>query len=219
MLRIDVITLFPKIFEKYLHSSIIKRAQQKRLVVLEVHNLRNYVKTRHKIVDEKPYGGGAGMILMADPILKAVDSIKSKFKLKKSKTVVLSAKGRQFDQKKALDWAKTKGQIILISGRYEGIDERVKKALGAEEISIGPYVLTDGDVAAMTLISAITRLIPGVIRKESLKEESFSSSEGEYPQYTRPETLIYKGKKYKVPEVLLTGNHKKIKEWRNKNSR
>ncbi|MBI2506989.1 MAG: hypothetical protein HYW09_00035 [Candidatus Niyogibacteria bacterium] len=164
------------------------------------------------------------MVMKAEPILKAYGKIKKKGA---RKVVLLSAKGRQFNQKIARDWTKKYKQLIFISARYEGIDERVKIALKAEEISIGPYVLTDGDVATMVLISAITRLLPGAIKWESLKEESHFNllvkKEGvggkglEYPHYTRPEILKYKGKKYPVPAVLLSGNHKKIQEWRRKN--
>lgn len=217
----DIITIFPRIFDSYFNESILKRAQKKKLVSIKIHNLRDFTKNKHKMVDDKPYGGGAGMVLMAEPILRAFNSIKRK---KHSKTIILSAKGKQFNQKLVNKLAKL-DQLILISGRYEGIDERVKTALKAEEISIGPYVLTDGDVAVQVLLSAITRLIPGVIKMESLKEESHwnlllkgEEEKGglEYPHYTRPEILTYKGKKYRVPKILLTGHHKKIEEWRKK---
>ncbi|TSC61065.1 MAG: tRNA (guanine37-N1)-methyltransferase [Parcubacteria group bacterium Gr01-1014_107] len=166
------------------------------------------------------------MVLKAPPILKAVSHIKSKVKSKKLKVIILSAKGKQFRQKNALNWAKNYRHLILITGRYEGIDERVKIALKAEEISIGPYVLTDGELPAMVLVSTITRLIPGVIKFESLKEESFFSKSTlkggesflEYPHYTRPEAFVYKGKKYKVPKILLSGNHRQIEKWRGKKS-
>jgi tRNA (guanine37-N1)-methyltransferase len=220
-MRIDILTIFPKIFDSYFNESIIKKAQRKKLLNIKIHNIRNFSLDKHKKVDDKPYGGGAGMVMMAEPILRAFDSIP---KHKKSKTIIFSAKGKQFDQKMAYRLAKF-SQLILISGRYEGIDERVRIALKAQEISIGPYVLTDGDVAAQVLVSAIVRLIPGVIKERSLKEESFGGWEfkgekenllrkGEYPQYTRPEVLIYKKKKYRVPKVLLSGNHKKIEQWR-----
>lgn len=224
-MRFDIVTIFPKIFDSYLNESILGRAQQRKLIDIKIHNLRDFALDKRKSVDDKPYGGGAGMVLAAPPILKAVGAIKSKTKNQKSKIVILSAKGKQFNQKLAYDWSKKLDRIIFISGRYEGIDERVKTALGAEEISIGPYVLTDGDAAAMVIISAISRLIPGVIRHESLKEESHwdlllekeKSGKGlEYPHYTRPETLKYRGKNYKVPKVLLSGNHAKISGWRRK---
>jgi len=227
--RFDIITIFPKIFDSYLNASILKRAREKKLLGFRVHNLRDFsTDKKHKKVDDKPYGGGAGMVLMAEPILQAIDSlarVKELKSLKRNKIVILSAKGKPFNQKIAADWARKYDRIVLISGRYEGIDERVKAALKAEEISIGPYILTDGDAAAMVVLSAVTRLIPGVIKLESLEEESHwnlllkkeASAGGkglEYPHYTRPEALSYKGKKYRVPKVLLSGDHKKIKAWR-----
>ena len=234
--RFDIITIFPRIFDSYLSESILKRARAKKLVEIRVHNLRDFSSDKkHKKVDDKPYGGGAGMVLAAEPILRAVDKTKNqkpktKTTNKNPKIILLSAKGKQFTQKTAADWARKYERLILISGRYEGIDERVKTVLRAEEISVGPYILTDGDAAAMVVISAVTRLIPGVIKLESLEEESHwnlllkkeasVSGKGlEYPHYTRPEALSYKGKKYRVPKVLLSGNHKKIEEWRNKHRR
>lgn len=216
-MKFDIITIFPKIFDSYLNESIIKRAQKKKLIKIRIHNARVFAKDKHKTADNKPYGGGAGMVMRAEPVLRAVSALKLKVKSSKFKTIVLSAKGKQFSQKMAQKWAKL-DQLVLISGRYEGIDERVKIALKAEEISIGPYVLTDGDAASQVIISVVTRLIPGVIKKESLDEESFGNSaqQVEYPHYTRPEVLTYKGKKYRVPKVLLSGNHKKIEEWRKK---
>lgn len=244
-MRFDIITIFPKIFDSYFNESILKRAVKKGLIKINIHNLRDFAKDKHKKTDDKPYGGGAGMVLMAEPILKAVAAVKkivsarsgrssrglspegSAFggKNKKIKIIVFSAKGRQFTQKIAQTLARQRNPIIFITGRYEGIDERVKTALKAEEISIGQYVLTDGDVAAMAVISAVSRLLPGVIKMESLEEESYWGSlllteeknndkNLEYPHYTRPEILSYEGKKYKVPKVLLSGNHKKIGEWR-----
>ncbi len=224
-MKFDIITIFPRIFDSYLNESILKRAQKKKMIQIKIHNLRDFAKDKHKKVDDKPYGGGAGMVLMAEPILRVVGKAKSKNKSKKTKTIIFSAKGKQFNQKMAYDWARKYDSLILVSGRYEGIDERVVNILKAEEISIGPYVLMDGDVAVMTIISAVSRLIPGVIRLESLAEESHwnllleserktKDSGLEYPHYTRPETLIHRGKKYNVPNVLLSGNHRKIEEWR-----
>ena len=252
MIRFDIITIFPKIFDSYFGESILARARKKKLIQIKVHNLRDYTADKHKTVDDSPYGGGAGMVLMAEPILRVVDQLISssvrQFKNKKlankqtsklkTKIVVFSAKGKLFNQKTAYDWSRTLDQIILICGRYEGIDERVVKILKAEEISVGPYVLTDGEVPAMAVVSAVARLIPGVIRLESLAEESHwnlllkkealrrfqqvqrKQAQGkgrwglEYPHYTRPEIIEYKGKKYKVPPVLLSGDHKKIAAWR-----
>lgn len=236
-MRFDIITLFPKIFNSYFNESIIKRAIERQLIQVKIHNLRNFSRDKkHRKIDDRPYGGGAGMVLMAEPILEAVASSKRqaakgkklKAKSSKLKIIVFSAKGKQLNQKMIYDWAKKYKQMILISGRYEGIDERVKRILKAEEICIGPYIMTDGDVAAMAVISAVARLIPGVINWKSLEEESYfnafmkkeenKSKEGnfEYPHYTRPEVLAWRGKKYRVPKVLLTGDHKKIVEWRSK---
>jgi tRNA (guanine37-N1)-methyltransferase len=229
-MRFHIITIFPEIFDSYLKESIIGRAIKNKLISIKFYNQRDYVKgnkSNYKPVDGKPYGGGAGMVLQAEPILKAFTEVEKKIKSKKRKIVLFSAKGKFFNQKMVYDWAQKYEEIVFITGRYEGIDERVKKALKAEEISIGPYVLTDGDVAAMVVSSAIIRLLPGVIRLESLEEESHwnlllkKEKEGkvgenglEYPHYTRPEVLKYKGKNYKVPKVLLSGNHKKIEEWK-----
>lgn len=227
-MRFDIITIFPQIFDSYLNESILGRAQKEKAIVVQAHNIRDFAKDKHGTVDDKPYGGGAGMILMAEPILKTVEkTLKATKKIpqNKRKIVVLSAKGKQFNQRLAYQWAKKYEQIVLIAGRYEGIDERVKAILKAEEISIGPYVLTDGDIAAMVVISAVTRLLPGVIKWESLEEESHfnllakeESALGntglEYPHYTRPEILSWRGKKHRVPNVLLSGDHKKIAAWR-----
>lgn len=224
-MRFDIISVTPQAFQSYFDTSILKRARERQLIDIRVHNLRDWAKGSYRQVDNKPYGGGAGMVLMAEPILKAVTEIQSKVKGQKPKVILLSAKGKQFNQKMAYDWAKHAKQIIFISGRYEGIDERVKQVLKAEEISVGPYVLTDGDVAAMTMVSAVARLTPGVIRLESLQEESHwnllvkkeatGGKKGrEYPHYTRPEVLIWKGKKIRVPRVLLSGDHTVIRAWR-----
>lgn len=228
-MRFDIITMFPRICDSYLNESIIKRARIKKFADIRVHDLKKFAKGKHRKVDDRPYAGGAGMVLKAEPIIRAVDAIlKTKDKGKKTKIVVLSAKGRQFNQKLAYDWSKKCDRIIFIAGRYEGIDERARIALKAEEISIGPYVLTDGDIAAMVVLSSLVRLIPGVIKFESLREESFgnltleignSAKRVEYPHYTRPEVFAYNGKKYRVPKVLLSGDHKKIEEWRKRHQK
>ncbi len=214
-MKFNIITIFPKIFDSYFNESIIKRAQQKGLVEINIHNLRKYTIDLHKTVDDRPYGGGFGMILMIEPIYKAVKDIKKRFKSKNSKTILLSAKGKKFDQKMAMRFSKL-DQLIIISGRYEGVDERVAKHIADEEISIGEYVLTGGEVPAMVIVDAVTRLIPGVIKEGSLKEESFSSILKEYPQYTRPEKIKLDNKERRVPKILLSGNHKKIEEWKKK---
>ena len=224
MLRFDLITIFPASLDSYFGTSILKRAQEKKLIKIQAYDLRKWTRDRHRKTDDKPYGGGAGMVMLAEPILRAVAAVK---KDKKSRVILLSAKGKQFTQKDAQRLSKY-DQLVFICGRYEGIDERVKTILKAEEISIGPYVTTDGEVTAAVMISAIARLIPGVIRFESLQEESHwnkqlkgEKAEGdlEYPHYTRPEVLVWQGKKYRVPKVLLEGHHKKIGEWRSKKSK
>ncbi|MBI2024438.1 tRNA (guanosine(37)-N1)-methyltransferase TrmD [Candidatus Giovannonibacteria bacterium] len=231
----NIITIFPKIFDSYFSESIIKRAVEKKKVAIKIHNLRDFsADKKHHKVDDRPFGGGAGMVLMAEPILHAVKKAQlGNRESKLAKVVIFSAKGKQFNQKMAYDWSRKYNNFIFITGRYEGIDERVTKILKAEEISIGPYITTDGDVAAMIVVSAITRLIPNVINWSSLEDESFFrktlhletefpsgssvSKKLEYPHYTRPEKITWKGKRYKVPNVLLSGNHAEIEKWRNKN--
>ena len=231
-IRFDIITIFPEIFDSYFSESIIKRAQKKGLIKIGIHNLRDYAdKSRpksgsrqwsgHKSVDDKPYGGGPGMVMKIEPIYKAVQFSKLKIKNKKLKIILFSPKGKKFDQKMAKRFSKL-DNLIMICGRYEGVDERVAKYIADEEVSVGDYVLTGGEIPAMIVVDAVTRLIPGVIALESLKEESFSRATSyklqttsyEYPQYTRPETFVINKKKRTVPAVLLSGNHKKIEEWR-----
>jgi tRNA (guanine37-N1)-methyltransferase len=217
VMRFDIITIFPEIFGSYFNESIIKKARQKKLVKINIHNLRDYTSDKRKSVDDKPYGGGFGMVLIAEPIKKAVDFIKRKSRVKKRKIILLSAKGKKFDQKIAKRFSKLE-QLVLVCGRYEGVDERVAKYVADEEISIGDYILTGGEIPAMILVDSITRLIPGVITEGSLEEESFTRNDKhkEYPHYTRPETIIIDGKKRNVPKVLISGNHQKIKEWKKK---
>ena len=219
-MKFDIITIFPKIFDSYFNESIIKRAQKRKLIKINIHNLRDFTNDNHKTVDDKPYGGGFGMVLMVEPIKKAVDFINRKFKNKKRKIILLSAKGKKFNQRMAQKFSKL-DQLIIISGRYEGVDERIAKYIADEEISIGDYILTGGEIPAMVLIDSITRLIPGTITKGSLEEESFTENDKykEYPHYTRPEKIKIDGKERKVPKILLSGNHKKIKEWQIKNSK
>jgi tRNA (guanine37-N1)-methyltransferase len=212
----DIITIFPNIFDSYFKESIIKRAQEKNLVKINIHNLRDYTNDKHKTVDDRPYGGGPGMVMMVEPIFKAVSALRKKrAKTEKQKVILLSAKGKKFDQKIAQKFSKL-NQLILICGHYEGVDERVARYIADEEISIGDYVLTGGELPAMIIVDAVTRLIPGVLGKEeSLKEESFSKKGYlEYPQYTRPEIF----RNWRVPKVLLSGNHEKIKKWRNRHA-
>lgn len=220
-MQFDIITIFPDIFDSYFNESIIKRAQQKKLVKINIHNLRDHTSDKHKTVDDKPYGGGPGMVMMVEPVFKAIKKIRGKSK-KKTKVILFSPKGKRFDQKMAKSFSKL-DRLIMICGRYEGVDERVTKHIADEEISIGDYVVTGGEIPAIVVVDAVTRLIPGVIAIESLKEESFSlkdikeatETKYEYPQYTRPGVF----KDWKVPKVLLSGDHKKIEEWRGKHSK
>jgi tRNA (guanine37-N1)-methyltransferase len=207
---IDILTLFPEMFAGPFNASILKRAQEKDLVKIKIHNLRDWATSKYKSVDDKPYGGGAGMIMRVE----IIDAAVSKLKTQNSKVILLDAAGETFNQQKAQKLSQLE-HLILIAGHYEGVDHRVHEHLVDEVISIGNYVLTGGEIPVMVLTDAIVRLIPGAIEKESLKEESHSK-EGyvEYPQYTRPEE--YRG--WKVPEVLLSGNHKEIEKWRKENS-
>ena len=217
-MEIDILTLFPEMFRGPFDESIIKRAQEKGLVAIKIHNLRGWVKDKHKTVDDRPFGGGPGMVLMIEPI----DGALKELRRKDTKVVLLSPQGKVFDQKKAQSLAKEK-HLIFICGHYEGVDERVKEHLVDEEISIGDYVLTGGELPTMVVVDTLVRLIPGVLEKpEAIKDESFSVIGDtqdarrllEYPQYTRPANY----KDWKVPEVLLSGDHKKIAEWRKKKS-
>ncbi|MCD5396199.1 MAG: tRNA (guanosine(37)-N1)-methyltransferase TrmD [Candidatus Pacebacteria bacterium] len=237
MIKFDILTLFPEAFSGYFSQSILKKAQEKKLVKINIYNLRNFATDKHKTVDGYPYGGGAGMVLKIEPIFRGLVYILKKTKKipqNKKKIILLSAKGKIFNQNIAKKLSKLE-QIILICGHYEGVDERVKKFIDLE-LSIGKYVLTGGELPAMVIVDAVSRLIPGVIKKESLKEESFSKSLDylEYPQYTRPEifdpkkivrdtkNLPKKFQKLKplfVPKILLSGHHQKIKEWREKHSK
>jgi len=225
MIKFDIITIFPEIFNSYFNESIIKRAQKNKLIKINIHNLRGFTTDKHKTVDDRPYSGGPGMIFKVEPIYKAVKKIR-KAKAKKTKIILFSAKGKKFDQKIAHRFSKL-NQLILICGRYEGVDERVAKYIADEEISIGDYVLTGGELPAMILVDSVSRLIPSVIKKQSLNEESFAKIKNlklkiknsflEYPQYTRPEIFSpKKGTNWKVPEILLSGDHKKIEQWRKK---
>ena len=225
----NIITIFPEIFDSYFSQSIIRRAQEKGIIKINIYNLRKWTKDKHKTVDDKPYGGGPGMIMLVKPIYQAIEYIKSKSKsvsksnkLKtKTKTILLSAKGKQWNQKMAQEYSKL-NNIILICGRYEGVDARVENFVD-EKISVGNYILTGGEIPAMILVDSITRLVPNVIKPRSLLEESFSFKENEllqeYPQYSKPKVFSAKGKKYSVPKVLLSGNHKEIKQWREKNKK
>ena len=219
-IKFDIITIFPKIFDSYFSESIIKRAQEKKKVEIKIHNLRDFsLGKKHHKVDDRPFGGGPGMVLMAEPILRAFQKIKLSGLASKSKIILLSAGGKKFNQKMASAWAKKYKVIILICGRYEGIDERIKPAIkdlgfSIEEISIGNYVLTGGELPAMVVVDAVSRHIPGILGKsESIEENRLGVG---VPMYTRPEILKWLGKKYSVPKILLSGDHKRIEEFRRK---
>jgi len=209
-MKIDIITIFPKVFGLIIGESIIKRAQKKGLLKIVVHDLRDHSKDKHRKIDDRPFGGGPGMVFKPEPIFAAVKSIKSKLRGKKPKVILLTPQGQTLNQKISQKLSKCKN-LILICGHYEGIDERVREHLVNEEISIGDYVLTGGELPAMVLVDTVVRLIPGVLGdKDSVKSESFCHGLLEYPQYTRP--ADFKGNK--VPKVLLSGDHQKIAQWR-----
>ena len=208
-MRIDILTLFPEMFEAVLKESIIGRAAEKQLLELEFHNIRDYSDNKHRKVDDYPYGGGLGMIMQCQPIFAAVEAIIAEIG-EKPHIVLMSPQGRTFDQAKAEELSNYKNLTILC-GHYEGIDERVNEALVDEEISIGDFVLTGGEIAAMAVVDATCRLIPGVLKEDaSYTEESFNQGLLEYPQYTRPP--VFMG--MPVPEVLLSGHHENIEKWR-----
>jgi tRNA (guanine37-N1)-methyltransferase len=205
-MKIDVLTLFPAMFAGPLDESIIMRARKAGLLDLQIHDLRNWTHDRHKTVDDKPFGGGPGMLLKVEPIFEAVESLRRE----KTKVILLSPSGRKFSQEIARELAQQE-DIILVCGSYEGFDERVREALADDELSIGDYVLTNGALPAMVVIDAVVRLLPGVLGDdESSHDESFSAGLLEYPQYTRP--AEFRG--MKVPDVLVSGNHVGIEKWR-----
>ncbi len=212
-IQFDIITIFPNIFDSYIKESLISRAQEKKLIKINVHNLRNFTNDNHQTVDDRPFGGGLGMVLKVEPIFKAVKKIK---KNKKAKVILFTPRGKKFTQKIAYDLSKMQ-QVIFICGRYEGVDERVAKNIADVELSIGDYDLMGGELPAMVAIESISRLVPGVLGKEALLKERITKSGGfiEYAQYTRPEVFSpVKGKTWKVPKVLAQGDHKKIAEWK-----
>jgi tRNA (guanine37-N1)-methyltransferase len=205
-MKIDVLTLFPAMFAGPLDESIVKRAREAKLLDLKIHNLRDWTHDRHKTVDDKPFGGGPGMLLKVEPLFEAIESLQRE----KTKVILLSPSGRKFSQEIARELSQEK-DLLLVCGSYEGFDERVREALADDELSIGDYVLTNGALPAMVVIDAVARLLPGVLGDdESSRDESFSAGLLEYPQYTRP--AEFRG--LKVPEVLLSGNHAEIEKWR-----
>lgn len=207
-MKFDIITIFPNIFSGFVSESLLAKAQQKKLISIKTHYLRDWTEDRHQTVDGKPYGGGPGLVFKIEPIYKALKTIKPG---KKSKVILFSPRGKQFTNDMAQKWAKL-DQLVLICGRYEGIDERVAENLADEVISIGDFVLNGGEVAAMAVIEAVSRRLPGFMHTKE------SSSKDDHAQYTKPEIFEpKKGTKWRVPKVLLSGNHAKIEEWRKKN--
>ena len=210
-MQFDVVTLFPGILAGALNESIVKRGREKGLLEVRVHDLRDYTHDRHRQVDDTPYGGGGGMVLMPEPIFEAVEEIQKRHPATRSRVILMSPQGAPFSQPRAWSLARELDRMILICGRYEGIDERVREFLCDEEISIGDYVLTGGELPAMVILDAVARLVPGVLGSAvSALEDSFSAGALEYPQYTRPP--VFRG--HAVPEVLLSGNHAEIARWR-----
>jgi tRNA (guanine37-N1)-methyltransferase len=208
-MRIDILTLFPEMFDSPLSCSILKRAQQHGAVEIVVWDIRDFSAERHKKVDDKPYGGGPGMVMMCQPVFDCYEHIQQAHK-ESGRLILLTPQGQRFDQDKAAELSREK-RLIFIAGRYEGFDERIHTGLKAEQVSIGDYVLSGGELAAMVIVDAVVRLLPGVLGDEqSAADDSFSAGLLEYPQYTRPE--VFRG--MRVPQVLLSGDHARIAKWR-----
>ncbi len=221
-MKFNILSIFPDIFASYLDESILKRAQEKKIIKIKIHNLRDWTKDKHHSVDDTPYSGGAGMLMKIEPLYHALQDIQKLNKKKKNhkkKIILLSAAGQKWSQSLAKKYSKL-DEIILICGHYEGVDARIKNFID-EEISIGDYVLTGGELPALVIIDSISRLLTGVLgNKKSIIEESHSEPGLlEYPQYTRPEIFITPQKKYRVPKVLLSGNHQKIQDWKKKHQK
>lgn len=217
MIKFDIITIFPNIFNSYLEESFIKKSREKKIIKVNIHNLRDFSKDKNKKVDDRPYGGDLGMVLKIEPIYKAVESIKKKNKKEKTKIILFTPRGKKFNQKIATNLSKL-DRIIMICGRYEGVDERVARKITDIELSIGDYDLMGGELPAMVVIESVIRLVPKVLGKPEFLKQRITKDKGfiEYPQYTRPsEFFPRKTKKpWLVPKVLLSGDHSKIKEWR-----
>ncbi len=221
----DIITIFPGLFDSFLNESFIKKGQEKGLIKIRVHNLRDFAGDARGSVDDRPFGGGLGMVMKVEPIFKAVSSLKRRRKRRpgRSKIILFTPRGERFNQKMAYRFSRL-DQLILICGRYEGVDERVAKYIADIKLSIGDYDLMGGELPAMVVMEAVARLIPGLIGKPQLLEERVPSVRGrggrgfiEYAQYTRPEVFSpQKGIRWRVPKVLLSGHHKNIEEWRRK---
>jgi len=213
-MHFHIITLFPKAFSSYLGESILKRALEDKKIKVSFYNPRDFTKDKHKRIDRPPYAGGPGMVIQAEPVIRAIESalkLVARSKKLKAKIIFLSPRGKQFDNAYAGKIAKSNKHVIIVCGRYEGIDARVKKVFKMDEVSVGPFVLTGGELPAMMIIDVISRQIPGVLGNfDSLEERRVST-----PQvYTRPEVFVYKGKKYRVPKVLLSGNTVAINKWK-----
>ena len=208
-MQFDVLTLFPEMFS-ILDESIIGRAKKNKQIDINLVNIRDFSENKHNKVDDTPYGGGAGMVMMPDVVYRAYNSLENK---ENAKVIYMSPQGKKLNQEKVKELSK-ENHLIILCGHYEGIDQRVLDKIVDEEISIGDYVLTGGEIPAMVLIDSVSRYVEGVLNKESIKEESFIENLLEYPQYTRPE--VFEGEK--VPEVLLSGNHKEIEKWRKEKS-
>ena len=222
-MKFDIITIFPEIFNSYINESLIARAQKKKLIKISTHNLRDFAVDKRGTVDDRPFGGGLGMVIKIEPVYKAVNAIKNKRtkeqKNKRTKVILFTPRGQKFTQKMAHQLAKF-DQIIFICGRYEGVDERVAEKVADIQVSIGDYDLMGGELPAIVVIETISRLVPGVLGKEALLKERIKKGGGflEYAQYTRPEEFkvrkVNKVGSWKVPKVLLSGDHKKIEEWK-----
>lgn len=223
-MNFHLVTLFPDVCKAYTDASVLGRAQKTdkgrgakvrgKKITVSFYNPRDFTTDKHHKTDDRPYGGGPGMVMLAEPIIRAVQ--KAVGRKKKKKVLIMSPRGRQFDAAYAQELAKKYTDLVLIAGRYEGIDARVQEVLDAEEVSVGPYVLTGGELAALSIVDAVARHVPGVLGTgESLEDERTASGE----LYTRPEELAHKGKKYRVPEVLIGGNHKEIEAWRREKDR
>ncbi len=213
-MRIDILTLFPNMFSGPFAESIVRRAMDRNVISMTIHNLRDWGLGKHRVVDDYPFGGGTGMVMKPEPIFEAIEAIRAESAHSSAPVILLTPQGRVFNQKIAGEMAAL-DRVILICGHYEGIDERVREHLATDEISIGDYVLTGGELAAMVVVDAVVRQLPGVLgSEESAKDDSYTSGLLEYPQYTRPQT--YRG--WEVPQVLLSGNHAQIATWRREQS-
>jgi tRNA (guanine37-N1)-methyltransferase len=207
-IRFDILTIFPSLLSGPFSESILKRAQQSGVIAIKIHDIRDWATDKHRTVDDTPYGGGAGMVMMAPPVVAAAESLIGEGSHRK-KVIIMSPAGRLFTQELANQWS-TLDSLVLICGRYEGIDDRARQILNAEEISIGDYVLTGGELPAAVIVDAVARLVPGVITAESIERESHGESLVEHPHYTRPPE--FRG--LEIPEVLLSGHHAQIDAWR-----